>query len=172
MFQPNKLIVITGCLVLVLMVTGCGTGKPKDIPALHPASVTVKNGSSPIADAMVVLIFSGNSTGSWSVAGKTDANGIAKLSTTQGDWKGAGVPAGDYVVFVNKAAEFTQEPLPEELEGDERAKQAFFAEQQKKIDALPKLIPTSLTSAATSPLKITVAKGSPSELTVDISEHK
>jgi hypothetical protein len=172
MYQHSKLIVVIGCLVMALFLMGCGKGKPKDIPALHSATVTVKNGSSPISDARVVLVLSGNSTGSWSVAGSTDANGVAKLATSQGDWKGVGAPAGEYTVFINKAVQFTQESLPEELEGDERAKQAFFAEQQKKIEALPKIIPTSLTNAITSPLKITVAAGSPSELTVDVSEHK
>ena len=171
MYQQNKRIVVIGCLVLMLTLTGCGKSKPKDIPALYPATVIVKNGATPISGARVVLIFSGNSTGSWSVSASTDTNGVAKLSTSQGDWKGAGVPAGDYVVFINKSADFTQEPLPEELEGDERAKQAFYAEQQKKIDSLPKIIPSSLTTAVTSPLRITVAAGTTAELTVDVSEH-
>ena len=171
MYQRNKLVIVIGCLSLMLMLTSCGKGKPEGIPSLHPATVTVKNGSSAIADARVVLIFSGNSTGSWAVSGATDANGVAKLSTKQGEWSGLGVPEGDYVVFINKSPEFTPEPMPEEIEGNDAAKAAFNAERQKKFDALPKIIPTSLTTAVTSPLKITVTAGTPAELAVDISEY-
>ena len=172
MFQQNKLIVVIGCLVLMLTLPGCGTGKPKDIPALHPATVIVKDGATPISDARVGLVFSGSSTGSWNIAGSTDASGVAKLSTMQGDWKGSGVPAGEYVVFVTKAPEIKFDPIPEEMENDERAKQAVLAERQKQIDALPKIIPSVLTIATTSPLKMTVAAGTKAELTVDVSEHK
>ena len=170
----KKLFFIVLCSSLAFS-WGCGKKRPEGIPDLYPATVTVKNGSSPIANASIVLIKKDSSGpgASWSATGNTDAKGVAKIKTSQGDWVGNGAPAGDYTVFINKRpGDFVPEPTPPELDGDEAAKLRFTAEQQKKLDALPKEIPVSLNSPVTSPLVLTVASGSPAELTVDVSEHQ
>ena len=169
----KKLTFVLLCLSLVFG-WGCGKKRPEGIPDLFPASVTVKNGSSPIERVSVVFIKSNSSTseGSWSASGVTDAGGVAKMKTSQGDWVGDGVPAGEYAVFMNKRPDFTPEPIPPELEGDEAAKLKFEAEQKKKLEALTKEIPAVLNSPGTSKLSLTVASGTPAELTVDVSEYK
>ena len=161
------------CLVLAFG-WGCGKKRPDGIPDLYPASVIVKNGGSPIEKVSIVLIKtnSSSSEGSWSANGMTDSSGVAKIKTSQGDWVGNGVPAGEYTVFMNKRPDFTSEPIPPELEGDEAGKLKLEAEQKKKLEALTNEIPASLNSPVTSKLKLTVASGGPSELTVDVSEHK
>ena len=164
------------CLSFALVFSwGCGKKKPDGIPDLYPATITVKNGSTPIANVSIVLIKkdSSSSGGSWSATGNTDSNGVAKIKTSQGDWVGNGAPAGEYTIFMNKRpGDFVPEPIPPELDGDEAAKLKFEAEQKKKLDALPKEIPVSLNSPVTSKLTLTVASGSPSELAVDVSEHQ
>ncbi len=158
--------------ICALLTTGCGTKKPAGIPPLYPATVTVKNGTSPIADASVFLVSQGNAPGSWAVNGSTDANGVAVINTSQGDWKSKGAPEGEYKIYITKVPDVKLDSPPEAIVNDSDALQKFEAEQMKKLKAAPKVIPDKLTNPAQSPLKITVVSGTPAELTVDLSEHK
>jgi hypothetical protein len=165
-----KYIFLSGlCLSLV---AGCGTGKPDSIPDLFPATVTIKKGTVAVADATVIFTSTGNNSGSWSVSGTTDSNGIAKMNTTLGSWSGHGVPSGEYKIFINKAPVFTSVPMPTGIDGDEAAKQAYEQEQAKKKASFAKEIPSILTLASSTPLKLAVTSGSSAELTVDVSEYE
>lgn len=160
------------CTVLVL--GGCGIKKPDGIPDLHPAKVVVTDGGTPIRGATVSFRptgSGGSASGSWNTVALTDASGVAMIATSQGEWKADGVPAGEYRVVISKKSDYVSEPIPPEIEGDEQAKMAFYAEQKKKMEAAASEVPKSL-GASESPLKITVSPGTPAELTVDVAQYK
>lgn len=159
-------------ILSLVLVSGCGVRKPAGIPELHPAKVTVTNAGTPIKDATVTLrpVDSANS-GNWNTLAITDENGVATIATSQGEWKSIGVPAGEYKVVVVKKPDYAPLPMPEDIEGDEQAKQAYYAEEKKKRDAATSEVPASL-GGATTPLRLTVAAGTPAEFTVDVAEHK
>jgi len=156
----------------MFLIAGCGQKKPDGIPTLYPAKVTVKNGASPIADATVFLIYQGGTTGSWSVNGVTNASGVAEITTSQGDWKSKGAPEGEYKVYVTKRPDVVEEPMPESIMGDSEAMDKFAAEQMKRLEAAPKVIPEKLASPTLTPLTLTVGTSGTAELTVDVSEHQ
>lgn len=158
--------------VYAVLVTGCGSQRPEGIPELFPAKVTVKEGASPIADASVFLVLQGGDSGSWAANGVTDTNGVAVINTSQGAWKSKGAPAGDYKIFITKRPDIEEDPVPDEIREDSDAMQRFSAEQLRKLQAAPKIIPDILADPSKSPLKMSVAKGGTAELTVDVSEHK
>lgn len=152
---------------------GCGKSGPPGLPALFSAKVVVKNGETPIANAVIGLTPIGGSgtSGSWNLSGVTGKDGVAAISISQGDWSSQGVPEGEYKVSVTKAPAYTPEALPEKLEGDEAGKMAFYAEQKKKMEAAPKEVPASLGTEKT-PLTMKVVSGTPAELVVNVAEHK
>jgi len=158
--------------ISILFVAGCGPQRPEGIPPLYPAKVTVMNGATPIADATVFLVYQGRTSGSWSVNGVTNASGVAEIATSQGEWKSKGVPEGEYKVYITKRPDFEPDPIPDEIKDDSDAIDRFAAEQQKKMDAAPKVIPETLTSPAKSPLTLTVSTSGTAGLTVDVSELK
>ena len=156
----------------VLFTVGCGTKKPDGIPPLYPAKVTVNNGASPIAEASVFLVLQEGTSSGWAANGVTDVNGVAVINTSQGDWKSKGAPAGEYKIYITRRPDVKEDPMPDEIKNDSDAMERFAAEQWKKIQNAPKLIPEKLTNPAQSPLKLTVSTSGTAELTVDISEHQ
>ncbi|MDR3110139.1 MAG: hypothetical protein LBU65_10720 [Planctomycetaceae bacterium] len=159
--------------VSLSIAAGCGTKKPDGIPELVSTKITVTNGSSPITQAKITLTpAAGGAVGGWSMYADTDESGVAEIKTVQGSWSAKGVPAGDYIVYVTKMSKIESEPMPEGIDDDAVAKAKYMAEQEKKLAARTSEIPKTLTQAATTPLKLTVTSGSPTELSVDVSQHK
>jgi len=156
--------------ISLILVVGCGPARPDGIPQLHPATVTVTNGGTPVAGANV--LFSGGTSGSWSVSGATNASGVAVIATSQGEWKGNGAPEGTYKVYITKRPEVHQEPLSPELQNDSAAVEKHANEYERLAAAAPKIIPENLTTPTKTPLTLTVSAGSMAELTVDVSEYK
>lgn len=162
-----KIMMVLG--VGLLLFTGCGRGKPKGIPVLHPVNVTITKGGTPVDGANVFLVASNAASGSWSIAGITDAKGVAAIETSQGDWKGKGAPEGEYKIYLTKLAKIEEPAPPGE---DDAAKAVFYAERLMRLEAAGKEIPKSLTSVATSDLKITVAAGTRTNETFDIGQFE
>ena len=157
--------------VSLILVVGCGPARPDGIPQLYPATVTVTNGGTPIERASV-LLAGGPSGGSWIANGVTDVNGIAVITTSQGEWQGKGAPEGEYKVYIMKNPDIHQEPLPPELADDSQALERHGDEYRRLLAAAPRVIPEVLTSPATSPLTLTVSTSGTVELTVDVSQHQ
>lgn len=164
---------ISALLVLSFaLCLGCKSGKPEGIPKLFPASVTLVKSGTPIANANILLVpADGTPSGSWSVAGVTDASGRATLETSQGDWKASGAPQGEYKFYVTKLAQIEEPEKPADIDTNEEAKEAYFAERLKRLEAASKEIPKSLNSAETSNLTLSVAEGAGGSTTVDVDEY-
>jgi hypothetical protein len=99
-------------------------------------------------------------------------SGVAEITTSQGEWKGKGAPEGTYKLYITKRPDIAEEPIPDEIRGDSDAMERFAAEQLRRLNAAPRIIPEILTSPASSPLTIIVNPSGTAELTVDISEHQ
>ncbi|MDO4587507.1 MAG: flagellar biosynthetic protein FliO [Planctomycetia bacterium] len=164
----KTLLILAACLVFCF---GCGKGKPEGVPDLYPVSITVTKGATPVSEANVFLVPT-SAEGSWSVNGITDANGVAIIKTSQGDWKQSGAPEGEFSIYITKLAKIDEPEKPADIETNEKAKQEYFAERLKRLEAANKEIPKVLTSATTSGLKITVASGSETKETFDISQYE
>lgn len=156
-------------LLAALFCLGCGPKKPEGIPALSPATVTIVKGSDPVANANVFFVAITAPSGSWSTVGVTDENGVAKMETTQGEWRASGVPEGEYQIYLTKLGKIEEPELPPDVETNPEAKQAYLDERLKRLEAAGKEIPKCLTSNETSDLKISVS-GSTAE-TFDISQY-
>lgn len=158
--------------IALLFITGCGGGKPEGIPALHPVTVTVTKGGTPVTKANIMLIPTTAAKGSWSVSGMTDASGVAIIETAQGSWKSQGAPEGEFQIYITKLAAIEEPEKPADIEGDPAAKEAYFAERLKRLEAAGKEIPKVLTEPKTSPLKITVASGTGASETFDVADYE
>ena len=155
-------------LFVALLICGCNS-KPQDVPELYPCQVTVTNGGTPIAEADVILGLTSESS-SASMTGITNSSGVATMYTKRLNWKGQGVPAGEYIVTISKNPK-----LEEQLSRDEyyeltiEEQDKYNAEQQRKYDALPREIPGELSAFGKSPYRMTVSKGGDNKLKIDIA---
>lgn len=160
-------------LFAVVLCVGCGPKKPDGVPSLFPTTVTIVKSGTPVANANVIFVAGeGTASGSWSVSGITDATGVAKIETSQGDWKAPGAPEGEYKFYITKLAQIEEPEQPADIETNEEAKKNYFAERLKRLEEASKEIPKSLTSTDTSDLSITVASGTGGAETVDVDQYK
>lgn len=157
-------------LFVVATCFGCSGGKPDGIPKLEQTKITVVKGGTPVANANVFLVPSLESpSGSWSVAGQTDASGLAIIKTSQGSWSAPGAPEGEYKIYLTKFAQIEEPEMPANMDEDEEAKAAYYAEREKRLKEAGNEIPAKLNQAETSGLKITVGSGL-TEQTIDVDQ--
>ncbi len=162
----------TAALFLIAACLGCSGGKPAGIPSLSKVQVTVVKSGTPVKDANVFLVPAvGTASGSWSVSGKTDVQGLAVINTSQGDWSGIGAPEGEYKIYLTKFAQIEEPEMPANMDEDEEAKAAYYAEREKRLKEAGNEIPASMNDAERSGLKVSVA-GPLTELTIDVDEAK
>ena len=143
----------------VVAFVACKPQKPADVPALYPCTVTVVTAGKPIEGAEVFLKAEGSGD-ALSINGTTDASGVAKISTVRGTYIVDGAPAGDFKVVIRQIRAVKHWKTPEEQASMSIEEMTEYGnEMQKKVDALPILVPKAYGSAETTPLKATVAKG-------------
>jgi len=161
-----------GCL------SGCGGEKfPSDFPNVCPMTVTVKDGTTPLSKVLIVFYPSTTGAGAaYASSGATSANGVAKISTSQGGFSKAGIPAGEYVVTVEDIIEVDIGVTPDdevkmsmrELGELSRKKQKLMATYKKKV---PDVLRKSGKVENRSPIRFTATEGK-NELTIDVAQFK
>ena len=158
-------------MLATLFCVGCGPKKPDGIPKLNQTKITVQKAGAPVVEANVFLVPDGAPSGSWSVSGKTDAMGVAVIKTMQGDWEAPGAPEGNYKIYLTKFTKIEEPERPANMDEDEEAKKAYYAEREKRLKEAGSEIPPAMNDAATSGLTISVG-ASLTELTIDVDETK
>ena len=167
----KHVILFSLCLSLTFLI-GCSGGTPQGFPKVVSCTITVLDGTAPIADVEVTLQAAAPLSGAV-FYGKTDEAGVCKVGTSFANHYKEGIPEGSYKVILVK------EPFVEEIKTKEergamssRAEvDAYRKQMQAKRDALPRIIPVSLTTAAKTPLTVDVS-GNTTELTVDVTQYK
>ena len=157
---------------------GCGGEKlPADFPKLYPMSVTVKDGATPLSEVRLMLFPASTGAGAaYASSGSTDANGIAKISTSQGGFSKAGIPAGEFVVTVEDIINLDDGIPPEEkVKMSIGELNKLGEEQKKKLAAYQRKVPEVLCKGGKvegrSPIRFTASEGN-NELTIDVAEYK
>ncbi|MDO5581378.1 MAG: carboxypeptidase-like regulatory domain-containing protein [Planctomycetia bacterium] len=83
----------------LLILTGCSSKYPKDMPRIYSVSATVQyDDGKPLTNASITFLNNDTTFARWICVGTTDANGSAQLRT-QGSFDG--IPAGDYRVIIS-----------------------------------------------------------------------
>jgi len=166
----KRCITIFACFFLVLA-AGCSGGAPKGFPKVVPCSITVLDGTTPIDDVEVTLRAETESNG-MIFYGKTNASGVCKVGTSFASFYKEGVPEGNYKVMLVKEPVVEDTKTREEQNAMSRPElDAYRAQMKTKRDALPRIIPVPLTTAARTPLTVNV-QGKTTALTVNVAEHK
>jgi len=96
------------------------------MPKLYPVSISVTQEGKPLADAIVSLRYADPSAGTWTVGGRTEANGQAKLYTNSYP----GAPLGKFKVVLLKEE---NEGLAERAEAEGRGDSAAANQVKVKI---------------------------------------
>jgi len=92
--------IIYGLTLTTLLFVGCGRNAvPAGFPKLHPVTIELVQGDTPLTEATVSL-YPVEESNQWSSGGFSDGNGRAVLRTHGGH---SGVPKGTYKVAVVKA---------------------------------------------------------------------
>ncbi|MDO5553264.1 MAG: hypothetical protein Q4G68_05845 [Planctomycetia bacterium] len=163
-------ILISNAVILftsLLICSGCGNlNQPEGFPKTASFTLTVTKGGTPLADADVTLFL--ESGANIIVGGKTDANGVANLTTVQGSYREVGVPEGTFKVVVNKAVDVPGAKSREEInELSPMEAAAYRREIEKKKKSIPPVVPVKYTTFDETPLLIAVTKGGATTIDVD-----
>ncbi len=170
--KKTTLFLILTCL---LSSWGCGKGPPSGFPQIHPMTVTVKNGDTPLPDVKVAFLPVTGGVG-YGIAGTTDPNGVTQVRTTQGDYGANGIPQGEFVVTVQDVVKIDLGVTPEEAAKMSLADQNKLSLERRKLTAeFPRKVPPVLCRngviANRSPIRFT-AKPETNELTIDVSQYE
>jgi hypothetical protein len=129
------------------------------------------DGTTPIADVEVTLQATTDSSG-MVFFGKTDTTGICKVGTSFANYHKEGIPEGSYKVILVKEPYVEDTKTRDEQFAMSRPElDAYRAQIKAKRDALPRIIPVSLTTNTKTTLTLSVS-GRKAELTVNVADHK
>ena len=161
-----------GCL------SGCGGQTfPSDFPKVYPMTVTVKDGATPLPKVSIMFYPATTGAGAaYASSGSTNANGVAKISTSQGAFNRAGIPTGEFVVTVEDIIEVDLGVTPaEETKMSMRELGELSRKKEKLIAAYERKVPEILRRSGKvedrSPIRFTASEGK-NELTIDVAEFK
>ena len=103
--MKKNLLVVCTLLLSVALIAGCGgPQRPPGMPQLYSCVLTFQfEDGTPVADAGVSLVPDSMELAQWSISGRTDSSGVARIHT-RGDFVGA--PSGTYTVTVRKEEVF------------------------------------------------------------------
>lgn len=160
-----QILCLTALVSFSLVCFGCGKKKPDGFPEVQPFTVKVVDGSKPIEGALIRLVVS---NGNYRVDGKTDASGVAVLSTGLQGYSAKGAPAGDYRVQIEKEPLAEHWKTPEEqAQMSKPEKDAYLDEWLAKCAELPREVPKIWNDYDKTPLTATVPAGG-GEVTFDV----
>ena len=157
------------------LLTCCGCGGPKipdELRNLVPVSVTVMNGTQPMAGMMVTLSAK-SGQGAYAVNGVTNTAGTEQIQTSRSSFTKKGAPAGTYSVVLAETIVLPAELEPQETDQD--LPRAAQAEKSRKVEEFlrkNRLVPSALTTSGSSPVEVVVAQGQNVTLTIDITEYR
>ena len=163
-------------VVLLLGVTflsGCERA-PKGMVPVYPCKITLTKGGAPVVNVGISL-FANSLSGSYSVGGATDANGVAEISTSYGSYFTKGAPAGEFQVTVMEVPTIPDElKIPHEqlsqMPGPER--DAHLAKVSAARAAFKRSVPFSFATPDSTPLKVTVAESRQgTEVSFEINDY-
>ncbi|HBT76460.1 MAG TPA: hypothetical protein DEB39_05945 [Planctomycetaceae bacterium] len=140
---------------------GCESSpqRPPGMPSLvRRAKITVTQAGRPLADAKIILVSEGNQV-PWTVGGKTDQNGVARL-VTHGQFPGA--PEGKYKVVVTKL----EKPDKSRLPGDSKS---WSKDEEESARTFYDLVESEFGETSTTPLTVEILSSS-YEATVDVGK--
>jgi hypothetical protein len=166
------LFTIAVAIMVCPIFSGC-SGAPSDFPKVASYRVIVKDGTTPIADALVVLTPESDSPlGRFTINGVTDSSGVAVVYTTLQNYSRRGAPAGEFRVTVRKDVPLpTGTRTPEETDSmDDRTRRAYEAELERQYRATPREVPERFSNVRTSRLTVTVGPGG-GTFEVDVSQN-
>ena len=130
-------------LVGLVFLVGCGKKAPDGFPKTYSTTVKITLDGKPFQNASISFHPESGSN-RWSVAGRTDSNGNAAMTTFQGDYRANGAPEGSYKLTVGKEAiypDWNEEKIEVKSAADALAAKA--QSQRKKKTAVHE-IPTEL----------------------------
>jgi len=156
--------------LVVLVLVGCGTIPPPDLPPLAPCKVKVHDGGNPLANISVSFKRTEGHAG-WSLAAQTGSDGSAVAQTIAGSYSAKGIPTGTYRVALRERID-----LPPELQNTDdpalsEKQQAEVAAKQMKYIEDHRTVPAILCDPSKTPLELTVTE-SGAELDIDIAKYK
>ena len=174
MNRKENIVAASFVLLSLVLFFGCGPKRPSDMPKLYPCTITVTKGGEPVVEADILLTSPGIPP-SLVTTGRTNAQGVATMSSIYGNYYERGAPAGELTVVIQyspgvpEELKLSQAELGKLTEAEALARNAKIAEAVRNM---PKIVPKQLSSPATSPLKVVVAESkTATEMVFELNDH-
>jgi len=142
--------VIVLLLIGPLLLVGCGGSSGRSLQVEYVEGVVSLDGQ-PVSEASIAFLPKNEGNGTEAAGGFSDARGVYKLSSINGDFE-RGAVAGEYIVTVSKIE--TNNPFEgmSEEEAEKAAARGLVPTQKE-------LLPTIYQNRRNTPLSFTVNKG-------------
>jgi len=157
---------------------GCGGEKlPPDFPKVYPMTIAVKDGATPLSKVQIMFYPAATGAGAaFASSGSTDENGVAIITTSQGGFSKAGIPAGEFVVTLEDMIDMNMGKSSEEMSNMSTAELNKMSQEQLKMLAtykrkVPEVLCKAGAVANRSPIRFTASEGK-NELTIDVAEYQ
>lgn len=155
-------------LVMLAMVSGCGDGRPAEMPATYPTSITITQDGAPLAGATVVLYPEDSTLTRWPIGGTTNEQGTAEIMTST---KYSGAPAGKFKVIVNKTV---TEGDPRPAHPGKGATREQITEYDRALKSgkfeMFKVVEQKYRTAGTTTLNVEITDSGENNLTEDVGK--
>ena len=138
---------------------------------MSPVTITVVNGDAPISDVRVLLINTEADSRIWSSTGKTNASGVAVISSTLRTHNRAGAKPGTYKVTLAQSISLPPELQPAEEETEAAIPNAPMQAKRTEYFAKNRVVPQAFEDITTTPIELTVIENTPAALTVDVAKR-
>lgn len=162
----KRLVIFFAAAFLTALVCGCGPKMPDGMPPLQPTTITVTQGSAPLANAVLnIKSVDPSTTNNFTCGGTTDANGVAVV-VTHGQYKG--IPEGKYKVAVSCTVGEGTPPPPSPIDEESARKWKEYQDSGATYEEFYVVDPKFATIESTN-LEIEVKKGK-NEFTLDCGE--
>ena len=163
---------LCGCWVCF---SGCEDKLPADFPKVYPITVKVTDGTTPLPEVRIMFYQLSSGT-AYAASGSTKANGVARISTSQGAFTKPGIPAGEFVVTVEDIIEVDMGVSVDELMNMSVGElQKLDAKRNKIIAEFDRKVPLTLRKtgklADRSPIRFTATEGK-NELLINVADYK
>lgn len=158
--MSGRFVAMSGIFLVCFATVGCSGGSDPNRQPTQPVAVTVTYEGSPVEDATVTFISTGDDP--VPAVGRTDAQGVAKMKTYEEE---DGALLGTHKVIITKREITNAPPSTADTESQDYQPPSPGG---SPVPVTKNLIPRKYGSPATSGLTADVTEGDPIELTFNL----
>lgn len=164
----HRLFIVAPLFAILPLFSACGPARPDDMPETAPCTITVLKDGAPLPDVEVSL-YREKGNGALSIRGKTDANGIALIRSSWGEYSSRGAPIGKNKITIVKHFAVPGALTADEIEMLSPQEQMEYEKKYNEELEKNSPVPRELSQVSSTNLEIDIQAGNKATLVIDVN---